>query len=142
VFHFEQPDSRHSDNLSPAGWFISLSRSAHSGLCTLRAEPPSGGCNHVEKKEAANRGLWVRRIEGSAIGAVNCQVMDLPVVGMHQNGPANSAEIIDGVIAGYEDRRRVYCASIRRLPNNFEHHTLACGHWPIVSACGAVGRVV
>jgi len=73
---------------------------------------------------AANEGgLLVRGVERSAGETVDRDVVNLPVLGLHQQRPAVTTEKIDGVVAGVEDRRDFEHATRERRCNDFKAGT-------------------
>ena len=78
----------------------------------------------LECDEAANEGgLLVRVVERSASKTVDRDVVNLPVLGLHQQRPAVTTEKIDGVVAGVEDRRDFEHATRERRCNDLKAGT-------------------
>src|SRR5664279_1007393 len=63
----------------------------------------------IERLEAASRcGLTVRRIIAAALDAVDQEIVNLSVIGVHQHRPAASAAVVHRVGAGDQDWRHTY----------------------------------
>jgi hypothetical protein len=74
------------------------------------------------------RFLRIRRVIRSASRAKNREIVDLAVLGMHQDDTALPASKINRVLAGIENWRGTDKTVVPWSGNGFEGNLKACGH--------------
>ena len=71
-------------------------------------------------RQVSSRNLAVRRVVASARDAMDHEIVDLPMLGMEQNGITSRAGKIDGVSAGDQDGRGANDRTADRTPNRLQ----------------------
>ena len=65
-------------------------------------------------------GLAIRCVVAAALSAMDHEVVDLPLVGVHQDRVASAADVVDRVVAGDQDRWSTHDGPKLRSRNNLQ----------------------